>query len=256
MSTFEEFWNEFQARFKRAPVWLPGTKMQLGDIAVIDRRGYLKVTTLAKLGIGYEEEPSVTDSQYSVLSQKAKVKDIQATAAASEPSGVVGQVEAGVHMSFEAERAFVVWAAHVQGNRIADPLAVESEIRRLDAEKRFWNKEYIYVQEVVTAQPCIMVVSQASGANATVTARGSGPGLAGFTQLLHAGTGLQLSSEVASVQQIVTPERSPFMWRGRWLRGLVKKSWDSRGGRGGKVEGALPNDLYEDFDDPALFDQQ
>ena len=115
-------------------------------------------------------------------------------------------------MSFSAARAFVVRAAHVRGARIANVLKVEDEIDRRQAVNPFWRKEWIYVQEVVTAEPCIMVVSETSGAEATVKATGSGQGLAGFAQLFEAGAALRLSEEVSNVQQIVTRERVPLMW--------------------------------------------
>jgi hypothetical protein len=253
MSTFGEFWDEFQARFSRAPVWLPGTSMSVGDIGIIDHRGYLRVAKLADFDIDFEEQPSDAKSEYFVWSQHAKVKEIQGTGAALDPTGIVGQVEASMHMSFAAARSFVVRAAHVQGRQIPDVRKVESEISRRQAINPFWQKEWIYIQEVITAQPCIMVVSEASGAEAAVKATGSGPGLSGFAQLFEAGTSLQLSGEASNVQQIVTRDRAPLMWRGRWLRGLIRKNWTSRG-RGAK-EGARP-DLYEDFDDPTLFEQE
>jgi hypothetical protein len=252
MSTFDEFWDEFHARFSRAPVWLPGTSMRVGDIGIIDRGGYLGVTKLADFEINFEEKPSDAQSEYYVSSQFAKSTEIQGTGAGSEPTGVVGHVEASMHMSFSAARAFVVRAANVEGKQITDVLKVEHEISRRQKAKSFWDKKWIYVQEVVTAQPCIMVVSEASGAEASVKATGSGPGLGGFAQLFAAGTSLQLSGTVSNVQQVVTRERAPLMWRGRCLHGLLRKSWTSRG-RGD--EEAAPSDMFDDFDDPSLFEQ-
>jgi hypothetical protein len=106
---------------------------------------------------------------------------------------------------------------------------------------------------VVTAQPCIMVVSDASGAEATVKAAGSGPGLAGFAQLFEAGTSLRLSGAVSNVQQVVTRERAPLMWRGRWLHGLLRKSWISRDHKG---EETIPPFMFDDFDDPTVFEEE
>lgn len=253
MSTFNEFWDEFQARFSRAPVWLPGTSMQVGDIGIIDRGGYLGIGNLADFGIGFEELPSDAKPEYFISSQHASSTDVQGTGVASDPAGTIARIEASMQISFTAEKAFVVRAGQVQGKRIADVLKVENEISRRQTVNPFWGKEWIYVQEVVTAQPCIMVVSEASGAKTTIKATGSGPGLGGFAQLFKAGAGLELSGEVSNVQQVVTGERAPLMWRGRWLRGIFKKTWQSRD-RGDEAA-AIP-DLYEDFDDPAVFGQQ
>ncbi len=253
MSTFKEFWDEFQERFSRAPVWLPGTSMRLGEIGIIDRRGYIGLTSLAKHGITFEEQPSDAKPEYYMSSKYASSKDIGLTGSLSEPTGAVGQVSAGMQMTFSADRAFVVRAAHVRGVKIANVLDVEAEIRRRHAIKPFWGKDWIYVQEVVTAGPCIMVVSEASGAQTTVKASGSGPGFSGFAQLFTAGAALQLSGEVSSVQQIVTAERAPFMWRGRWLRGALRKKFVDRGPWDDE---ATDDELYEDFDDPRVFERE
>jgi len=250
MSTFNEFWDEFQARFSRCPVWLPGASMRLGDIGIIDHRGYLGIAKLGDFEINFEETQSDAEAEYFVSSKYARSTEIEGTGAASGLTGIVGPVEAIMHMSFFAARAFVVRAAHVQGTRIADVLKVETEIRRRQAVNPFWDKKWIYIQEVVTARPCIMVFSEASGAEATVKATGSGPGPTGFAELFEAGTALQLSGEVSNVQQIVTRTRVPLMWRGRWLR---RKSWHSRDR--GDEEPTSPY-LYEDFDDPSVFEQQ
>jgi hypothetical protein len=227
--------------------------MRVGDIGIIDGGGYLGVAKLADFGIDFEEKPSDAQSEYFVSSQFARSTEIQGTGTASEPTGVVGHVEASMHMSFSAARAFVVRAAHVQGKQIANVLKVESEISRRQKVSPFWEKKWIYIQEVVTAQPCIMVVSEASGAEATVKAAGSGPGLGGFAQLFEAGTSLQLSGAVSNVQQVVTRERAPLMWRGRWLHGLLRRSWTSRDR---DDEETVPPDLFDDFDDPTVFEQE
>ena len=253
MSTFNEFWDEFQERFSRAPVWLPGTSMRLGEIGIIDRRGYLGLTSLAKLGITFEEQPSDAKPEYYMSSKYASSKDTGLTGSISEPTGGIGQVEAGMQMTFSADKAFVIRAAHVRGVKIANVLEVETEIRRRQKAGPFWEKDWIYVQEVVTAQPCIMVVSEGSDAQATVKATGSGAGFSGFAQLFKAGATLQLSGEVSSIQQIVTAERVPFMWRGRWLRGALRKKFVDRGP--GDDE-ATDDQIYEDFDEPSVFERE
>lgn len=271
MSTFDNIWNEFMVRFSRAPVWLPGTSMSLGDIGIIDRRGYIRLTSLSELEINYREGPPQPQVQttYYAFSKGVTIKDIELTGGVTDPTGAVGKAEAGMHMTFSAEKAFVLRAAHAGGKAIANVLDVENEIRRRHAVRPFWEKDWIYVQEIVTAQPCIMVVSEASGAKATVKATGSGPGLSGFGQLFEAGAALELSGEVSSIQQIVTSERTPFMWRGRWLRGKLRKQFGDRGNAVGKTadDEALAEDdslladddelagedSYVNFDDPTVF---
>jgi hypothetical protein len=43
------------------------------------------------------------------------------------------------------------------------------------------------------------------------------------------------------------------MWRGRWLHGLLRKSWISRDHKG---EETIPPFMFDDFDDPTVFEEE
>jgi hypothetical protein len=246
MTSLDEFWDEFQVKFSRAPVWLPGTKMQLGDIGKIDRRGFIRIANLRQdYGIAYEEQPSSVDSEYYVSSANATSRDFDAGGSAPGAVAAGAQLEAGMQISFEAEKAFVVRAKGVRAARIENVLAVEDEIR----QKKFWRRNWIYVQEVVTAQPCILIVSASSGGGATIKAATSG-GLVGFGQLLEAGAKLRVDSQSALDQCFVSSDRAALMWRGRWLRRWKFHDLDRDTADDG------PSDAYEDFDDPTQFERE
>jgi len=257
MGSFDDFWGAFEERFSRAPVWLPGTPMALGDIGVIDRRGYLHIARLSDFGISFEEEeeeePDQVESEYSVTSASARTEDFDARAAGPDRSGALSSAEVGMRVSFWAAGEFVVRAMRVQGSRIRNVLSVEEQIRRMHAENPFWHREWVYVQEVVSAEPCIVIVSAASGAHATVRAV-INAGLNSFVQLLAAGSTLSLSEQSSIDQYVATTMRTPFMWRGRWLRGRLKKKFFDRGSWDIE-EGRAAEQLFVDFDEPAAFDR-
>lgn len=117
MGDFDDFWGAFQERFSRAPVWLPGTPMALGDVGVIDRRGYLRIARLSDFGISFEEDSVSVESEYSVTSACATTEDFDAKASGSDPSGALSSAEAGMRVSFSAGGGFVVRAMKVLGSR-------------------------------------------------------------------------------------------------------------------------------------------
>jgi len=252
MSSLEDFWGEFQERFSRTPVWLPGTPMALGDVGVIDRRGYIQIARLSDFGISFEENAVSVESECSVTSASARTEDFAAGATRSDPSGALSSADAEMRVSFSAAGGFIVRAMKVQGSRIPNVWSVEEQIRRKQAEKPFWNREWIYVQEVVSAEPCIMIVSKASGAHATVRASVSA-GLTTFVELLAAGSTLSLSEQSSIDQYVATQTRTPFMWRGRW-RGRLKRGFFDRGS-GDEVEDGTAQQLYRYFDEPAAFER-
>jgi hypothetical protein len=254
MSDFENFWDEFNARFSRAPVWLPGLSIALGDIGSIDKRGFSRLAGLSDFGINFETLES-TDIQpdYSVTSEHAHVTDLNVEAGADLP-GTQAPAEAKLQVSFGKANAFVVRAGRVQGSRIHNVLAVEAQIKARQATNPFWEKNWIYVQEVVTAQPCIFIVSATAGATSTITATANG-GIGSFAQLLNAGAGLNFSSQSTSTQEVVSAARAPFLWRGRWLRGAIREKWVSRGSADSAEQEAVAA-LYQDFDEPSLFESE
>jgi hypothetical protein len=254
MDSFDRFWNEFQAKFSRAPVWLPGVPMQLGDIGVIDRRGYIRQANLTEdFDIQFEQQASDASPEYYVSSSHARSQDFDATTSTPDAFGAVAQLAASMQVSFSASDAFVVRANQVQSVRIKNVLAVEREIQFRPDVSAYWKRDWIYVQEVVTAQPCIMLVSAASGGNATIKAKVSGA-LVSFAQLFNAGAALSMGANAAIDQYVLSSDRTALMWRGRWLK---RRGFQDRGG---DDERGTPEDNddaeeypYEDFDDPSLF---
>jgi hypothetical protein len=251
MSSFDNFWDEFQERFSRAPVWLPGTPMEVGEIGVVDRRGYLRVAHLRDYGIGFQSEPSPVRSEYSVTSSTATMQDVGGSASAADPTAAVASGQVAMRVAFSGAGGFVVRCKSVTGTRITDVVAVERQILDKHETEPFWKREWIYVQEVVTAEPCILIVSARSGAQATISAAADA-GAGSFAQILDAGLGLTLSDQSSIDQYVATPQRTPFMWRGRWLRGVFRRRFISRGALD---ESEQADDLYEDFDEPAAFDR-
>jgi hypothetical protein len=253
MSSFRFFWDEFQERFSRAPVWLPGSHMELGDIGIIDRRGWLRVAALVDFGIEFDVTPTDVKSDYSVNSASATTDDFAIEASLEDPANLAS-IGTALRVNFTESGGFVVRARRVQASRIKDVLGVENQIRDLHARSPFWQRRWIYVQEVVTAQPCILIVAGASGSSATLRAEGRA-GLGSLLEAMDAGARATLSESRSVDQYIATLERAPLMWRGRWRRGFLAQKFISRG-RDDESEELAVSELYEDFDDPEAFEQE
>jgi hypothetical protein len=254
MSSFRFFWDEFQERFSRAPVWLPGSQMELGDIGIIDRRGWLRVAALGDFGIEFDVTPSEVKSDYSVNSTSATTDDFAIEASLEDPAANLASIGTALRVNFSESGGFVVRARRVEASRIKDVLEVENRIRDLHARNSFWQRRWIYVQEIVTAKPCILMVAGASGSSATLRAEGRA-GLGSLLEAMDAGSHATLSENRSVDQYIATPERAPLMWRGRWLRGFLAQKFVSRGAGDASEELAV-SELYEDFDDPEAFERE
>ena len=246
MSTLDKMWDEFTDRFSRLPVWLPGLEdMAVGDIGVIDERGWQRLYNLkADFSIDYSVSNSDTDPQYVVDSRYAASNSLAASAALGQAIGPVAAAGLNLDASFSASGAFVVRAYNVRGEKVANVGKVDELIAARDARQRFWNRKWIYVTEVATAQPFLILVSASDGARAGVRADAS----LVESQIGEARIDMGVTYQAAMDQSFVSPNRTPALWRGRWRGSWYSKAMKSLGGSDGNAD-----EVFENFNSPELF---
>lgn len=225
MSVFQQFWNEFSSAFERLRTWLPGSAMTVGDVGIIGRRGWQKMTRLTDLGVDYRTLDVKSNVSYSYASGNAV--DISALAAVKSDQVVPGtDLSGGMKVTFNRGGAFVIRAENCRHKQIDNLYEVESALKSSDSLRDGWSDaRWILVSEVVTAQPIIVLIARNAGAEATVEIRG----VAGATGLAELGTAkgsLRLAHESSLDAHIVSVERTPPMWRGR-----VRRAWPLTGMR-------------------------
>jgi hypothetical protein len=253
VEVFDRFWDEFTSAFSRLPVWLPGTSMELGDIGVIDRRGWEKKTTLEALGVKAVARSVESDASYMYASSNAV--DISALTSVEAGEAVAGVgAAAGMRMAFKRGGAFVVRAEACRHQQIDNMLEVEDGLRSLGKSDDGWrSRRWVLVSQITTAQPCIVVVAANAGAEAVVEIKGAG-GVTNLAEVVSAKGVLDLTREDQLAERVLTIERVPLMWRGK-----VRRMWPMRGmaDLGGDEQRAVsgpagdPDELV-DFDAAAL----
>lgn len=228
MSMLTKIWDEFLHKFDRLPVWIPGINMSLGDVGVVDERGFIRLANLSDFGIEYEPTLGIAEPSFNVASGDARTEDFSISAKADGVTSSIAGAKAGMRASFNSAAAFVVRAERAQIHTIDDVLSVENRIKAVHSSKKFWKRRWVYVSEVVTAEPCIVLVSASKGAEAEVVADLElGPG--GVLKLADASGGLHLAVQSGLDQSVVSDERMPFMWRGRCRSGLFGLKFQDRG---------------------------
>ena len=121
-------WHETRGSFERLPVWLPGTRMELGDVGVFDEAGWVKQTTLRKLGITATAEPTGVPVELQLqLHDGAEVSSRLGASVDAAASGIAaGNV--GLHVRFSRQGAFVLRAQRVTVQRIGNLADVDRQI--------------------------------------------------------------------------------------------------------------------------------
>jgi hypothetical protein len=228
MPTFDRFWDEFLNAFERLPVWLPGSAMALGDVGVVSRRGWEKLTTLKKMGIPMAQASMPSQASYSYASGDAV--DISSSAGVQAGHDMVpADVTVSMTMAFTRSGAFVVRAENCEHWRIDNLLEVQAAVSSLDMTTADWrSRRWVLVTELVTATPCILIVAKASGAKAVVEMTTQG-GIAGLSEIASGQGSLRLASESSLDARILTVTRVPLMWRGQSRRAWPLRGWRDLG---------------------------
>jgi hypothetical protein len=141
----------------------------------------------------------------------------------------------------------MVRAESVISRRMDNILHVEDQILKLTWEQGFWRRRWIYVTEVFTAAPCVVLVSDTSAGSASVAVKATGPEALGGPSGKLA---LKLSGSSGMSQTFLSSDRAPFMWRGR-----CQSKWTGEfGDRGEDSEDIYPDKFIGKFD-PAWLDE-
>ncbi|MEU6071056.1 hypothetical protein ABZ864_43095 [Streptomyces sp. NPDC047082] len=227
-SLFDTFWNEFQGRFERLPVWMPGTPMKLGDVGMITSRGWVKETTLDALDIEIKPDDPGVSSEIDYASS-----GVAGTSGAVTRAGVQAPVAAAtgdVTYEFGRAGAFVLRTGETTVHSTADLRGVrQAVLARYQNPSLDWERRWIVVTEVVTARPVLALIASEGGARATLRLRAQAqisPGLtAGAAPSfdLHHWTGLEA--------RLATEDVTVVMWRGHHIvdQILRKPRFDVRG---------------------------
>jgi len=246
MKTFEQFWDEYTATFNRLPVWLPGEAMDVGDIGIMEPRGWQRLTDLKDIGIPFTH--SATKSDVSQSRASGDAVEIRALAdAAVGPQSLGTALTGGLEVTFKRGGAFLIRAENCRYSDIQDLLNVQARIEKRIANKKLdWKPRWILVTQVTSAQPAIVLVSKNGDAHARIEVH-SNAGARNLAELAKVGGELRMTSENALEQRVVSVKRTPIMWRGRRRGGLFRPGWTDLGEPGSV-------DTAEATDEPGFVD--
>lgn len=196
------YWHEVRSRFSRLPVWLPGTAMSLGDVGTLTSTGWVRVTSLDELGIGFSAGPPGTPSSVSYSSHDGvEISGSGLAAGFGLPAGSAAELT----LRFGRAGAFVLLAEELIVTGMAGLYAVDAAVLGgfLRGE---WQPGWTYVSEVAVAARSVTAVGGSAQASATVRLGAAGA---------EGGVGFSVMKDLAA--SFATAGPATVMWRGRYV---------------------------------------
>lgn len=144
--------------------WLPSNKLQLGDIGILEDGVFLKVSTLNAQGIEFEAMLRSGTTSHEYTSQGTLSLLTNATGSTNEKE-VQHSSASGIRIDFKNENSIYFRVNKAKTRGIENMVELEKEILQRQANGT-WQKDWVFVSEIVHAQETLVLVSREKGASA------------------------------------------------------------------------------------------
>lgn len=149
------------------PTWLPGDRIQIGDAGVLEGGRFRRTTSIADLGIAYE------------VSSGAATQDVQYTSTqgislGTKAGAAADLVKGEIRIEFSREGAFVFHATRLQARQLENRAQVSEEIVKAYRIGK-WEKDWLLVETLHTADCVTVIVSEDSSAELVLAASADMP---------------------------------------------------------------------------------
>jgi len=144
--------------------WLPGDPIDIGDVGVFEGGRFRKMSSFQELKIKYSKVRGKSFQSVDYSSRRGtKIATSMSTEAAT-----LGNAEITIH--FSREGAFVFQALKMQSWELENRKAVSDKI--VEAfHKKVWDKSWMWVESLHTADRATIVISEEKAAELVLTAK-------------------------------------------------------------------------------------
>jgi hypothetical protein len=148
--------------------WLPGDTLEIGDVGRWEGGKFRHATSLEELGIPFaiSEGRSVQDIQYT-SKQGTKI-------AASSKAMVSAVAKVEISIEFSSEGAFVFHASNLRLRQLENRAVVAKKLLK-NYEMGRWDKSWLLVESLHTADRATIIVSEDSSSGLVLAASTEGP---------------------------------------------------------------------------------
>jgi hypothetical protein len=143
--------------------WFPGDPLDIGDVGVLDKGRFRRMTTLKELNIDCDVEEGTTTQEMQYSSTEGT--KIETSLDLALTNGTKGLIK----IEFSRGGAYVFNASGLRTQRLSNRLKVAQQIINL-YEKKKWEKDWIVVESLYVADRVTIIVSEDTSAGIVIQA--------------------------------------------------------------------------------------
>lgn len=171
MRTSRKYTRELRNQFGYLATWLPGTPIELGDIGILKRNTFTKISNLSDLNIEFDIEKDTTKSDIEHSSQGAVSIITKASGTVAPQGSTLGDIDAGITVEFSKENAILFKANGTLSPVIKNQIKLGREILELYRNGQ-WDKDWVVITELVVADSASILISSSSKSKIELKAKG------------------------------------------------------------------------------------
>lgn len=244
--------NDFYAKnifekFGYIANWFPNSKINLGDIGVMDGYNFKQISSLdeSKLNFTIRDSEKSVDFSYSFQAEltsefNAKVE-------------VLNSIEAGgLKINFTNSGSFVFEATNCVVTQIENKLTLGEEIKKLYKNNN-WQLEWVIIDTIITSGSSTILISNSNNSELELSASANIPKIS----LTDAGIGLKIKSQKGELTKFIAAQGlSPLFKTSKvkssFLSRLTRRKDDARFG-GHNVERNTQDYVEDDMWEKIIF---
>lgn len=157
--------------------WLPTERFTLGDVGILKRDLFTRVTNLKALGISFQTDSKPEPSPIDFVSESGVSLAFKAAGETRSDLPSIPTAEAGVGIEFGQEGAFLIKAPESFVSWIKDIATLQEQVRQAYLNGS-WHPKWAAIVRLVTAPHATILLSQSSQSKIEFAAEGqvaSGP---------------------------------------------------------------------------------
>lgn len=171
MTTSDIYTAEINKQFKYLATWLPGTKVELGDIGIVENKKFKRISNLINQNIPFKIKESDISVDYEYNSQGSVSVSTKLKGKIAPKNSLLNESDVGLQINFSKENAIFFKLNKAKSSSINNLIELgEILIERINQNN--WDKKWVIVTELVKADSGTILIS--SSKNATIELKANG----------------------------------------------------------------------------------